>query len=290
MRETLEILLMIMLFYCLLLYLKDENRKPRNLLFFSILYSMLIHTDPRYLFYLLFFIIVFIAYGSFWLGVKKYLLFISITIILLIPWSIRNYVTYNDFILITSHTAEYIRCSNLNKIFKGSDANSLKIVNEDYPTEEERNLVKQGLNLKERSAYEIDAIMHDVYPTSSPLKSMLFWLVEFWRPIRFTCSYSPYPYALFLGKWSLRHNLASLLCYGVLLPFMILGIFYLIKKDKFMCIFLTFPILIHSLLHSLAGATYRYRIPVDAFIIIIAFFGFYGCFFQIKESNNRSKE
>ena len=59
-RETLVFFFIIVFFYYLYLYLflTDETKKTKNFCLTVIFYSLLIHTDPRYLFYLPFFIIL----------------------------------------------------------------------------------------------------------------------------------------------------------------------------------------------------------------------------------------
>ena len=70
----------------------------------------------------------------------------------MIPWSLRNYVAYNELVLLTAHTSDYIGISLLSTIFKDSTKNESpkEMINRNYPTEEERELIKQGGNPKGR--------------------------------------------------------------------------------------------------------------------------------------------
>lgn len=284
-RETLVIFLIIIFFYHLYLYLSDENRRLRNFWLLLISYFLLIHTDPRYLFYLPFFIFLYAIYQPVKKGIKNYFVFLFMTILLVIPWTIRNYIAYDRFVLITSFSSVYIRYSifskGIEKVLNLEEIN--ETISKNYPTEEERNLIKQGLNPAGRSKEELEAIRKDIYPPLTYFKRILYWLIEFWRPVRFSAGYCPFPNAGFQGKWSLRHNLSSLFCYGILLPFMFLGFYFLIKEKNKIWIFLLFPILIQSLLHVLQTAIYRYRVPIDAFIIIVAFYGLYQIYYTIKK-------
>ena len=288
-RETLIFFLIIIFFYHLYLYLVDENRKSKK--FWPILlYLLLIHTDPRYLFYLPFFILLFVIYQPIKQGVRNYLVFLSIAVLLMVPWAIRNYIAYDGFVLINTRTLDLRPDDQRSSVFYNRISNNVlnfRVINETnnkkYPTEEERNLIKQGLNPTGRTADEIEAVLNDVYPASTFFKRKLYWLIELWRPARFSADYFPFPDARFQGKWSLRHNLSNILCYGILLPFMLIGVYYLIRQKNKISIFLIFPILIQTLLHVLQWGLYRYRVPIDAFIIILASFGFFSMYNMLKE-------
>ena len=278
-RETLIFFLIIVFFYYLYLYLTDENRKTRYFWLSLIFYFSLIHTDPRYLFYLPFLIILFIIYQPFWQGVKKYFIFLGITILLMVPWSIRNYIACGGVVIINTRGIDLRKKDERSYKMSSyqSNASSFGIINttsrKNYPTEEERELIKQGLNPKGRTKDELIAVKNDVYPDSTFFGRKLYWLIELWRPARFSPDYFPFPDARFQGRWSLKHNLSGILCYGLLLPFMILGIYFLVKQRNKVWFFLVFPILTQTLLHFLQWGRNRYRMPIDSFIIIIAFYG-----------------
>jgi len=295
-RETLVFFLIIIFFYYFYLYLSNEKRKSRNFWLSLIFYSLLIHTDPRYLFFLPFLAFLFVICQSFKKGVKIYFVFLSVTILLIAPWTVRNYIAYKGFILINIRTLDLRPKNKRNPTFDRQIKNNVlnfkaikETNNKNYPTEEERKLIKQGLNPNGRTEDEIEAIKNDVYPASTFIQRKLFWLIELWRPARFSCDYFPFPNARFQGKWSLRHNLSSILCYGVLLPFMLLGVYYLIKNKNKTVIFLIFPILIQTLLHVLQWGRYRYRIPIDGFIIILASYGFCCIYNELKEKQLQSE-
>ena len=113
-----------------------------------------------------------------------------------------------------------------------------------------------------------------------------------WRPARFKADYFPFPDARFQGRWSFRHNVLGILFYGILLPFMFFGVYYLIKQKNRAWIFLSFPIIIQTLLHILQFGRNRYRIPIDAFIIILSVYAMYYSYEIIKNKlfNNSKNE
>lgn len=288
-RETLVFFLIIIFFYYFYLYLSDENKKSRNFWLSIVFYSLLIHTDPRYLFYLPFFAFIFVIYQSFKKGVRVYFIFLLLVILLISPWTVRNYIAYKGFILINTRTLDLRpkKERNLTSDQLINNVLSFGVITEtnykNYPTEEERRLIKQGLNPTGKSADELKTIKDDVYPDSTFIKRKWYWLIELWRPARFSCDYFPFPDTRFQKKWSLKHNLSGILCYGILLPFMLLGVYHLIRQKNKIVIFLIFPILIQTLLHVLQWGRDRYRVPIDAFIIIQASFGFFWIYNKLKE-------
>jgi len=80
MRETAMIFLLLVFFYYLYLYLIGEKRISRNFWLSLISYFLLIHTDPRYLFYLPFLVILFVVYQPFKQGLVNYFVFLGVDI------------------------------------------------------------------------------------------------------------------------------------------------------------------------------------------------------------------
>lgn len=279
-RETLIFFLIIVFFYYLYLTMTDEEKRSKNFWLFSASYIFLVHTDARYLFYLPFLLILFIRYRPFFRGIKEYLLFLAAFVLMLVPWTVRNIAAYDGFVLINTRTLD-LRPKNerspkpLSR-FSDQILNFKRITETKrsvYPTEKERIMIKQGLNPHNRSKEEIAAVKKDVYPPSGFVERKLFWMAELWRPVRFSYYYTPFPDAKFQPRWTWPHNLSSLLSYGILLPFMMLGGFFLIKRKNKDALFLFFPILLQTLLHVLHCGVWRYRVPVDGFIIMIALYG-----------------
>ena len=281
-RETLVFFFVIVFFYYLYLFLTDETKKIKNFCLTIIFYSLLIHTDPRYLFYLPFFIILFIVYKSFWQGIKKYLVFLVITLLLMTPWAIRNYIAYDGIVIINTRGIDLREKNGRNHkmaaykrgVLYFGTINSTE--RKSYPSEEERRLIKSGLNPNNRSEDELIAIRNDIYPASTYLGRKIYNFIQLWKQFDFARSYRPFPDARYNGIWSIKHNLSCIICYGILLPFMIFGIYVLIKKKDRVWYFLTVPLVVHTLLHMLEHGRYRYRIPIDAFIIIL------GCYAMVN--------
>jgi hypothetical protein len=294
-REILVFFLMCLFFYYLYLYFISDRRNNKYFWISIFIFSLLVHTDARYIFYYPFFLLLFITYDKFWIGFKRYFLFGVISLFLLIPWTLRNYIAYDGFILVNTRTLDLrenqkkkmnpLVVSNITSL---GNINHIEI-NHEYPNETERKLIKKGQNPNFRKSQEIAAIMNDIYPDSTLIMRKLYWMNEFWRASRFTSDYFPFPDARFQKKWSLLHNVLGLLCYGFLLPFAFLSIIYLYRKKNKIYILLLFPIVIQSIEHILQWARNRYRMPIDFIIIILGTYGLYLVFYCIIDFYNKRK-
>ena len=282
-RETLVFLLIIAFFYYLYLFLNEEIKRARNFSLTNFLYFLLIHTDPKFLFFLPFFLTLFIVFQPSRQGIKQYLMFLGVTVLLMVPWNIRNYIAYDAFILINTRTIDLRKTEIRDPVMDGYIKYNLfnfgvinKVnISKDYPTDQERELIKRGFNPNNRSRDEIIAIKDDVYPASTFIGRKWDHFLQLWKPFDFARSYRPFPDARFNGIWSLRHNISSILCYGLLLPFVFLSIYYLVKQKNKAWIFLTVPLITNTLLHILYYGRNRYRVPFDSFIIILGVYGIY---------------
>ncbi|UCC38335.1 MAG: glycosyltransferase family 39 protein [Candidatus Aminicenantes bacterium] len=288
-RETLIFFLIIIFFYYLYLFLIDENRKTRNFSLILLFYFLLIHTDPKYLFYLPFFISLFAIYQPFKQGVKKYLVFLLMTVLLMIPWTVRNYIAYDKIVLINPETEALFKYNTstiyLSIFYLGQIDVSMPDKN---PTEEERRMIKSGLNPYNRMKEEISAIKKDIYPPTTFFGRKWWYFKEFWRPFRFKGEYRPFPLGKFV-LWSFKHNLSSIICYGVLIPFMVLAVIVLFKRKIKAVWFLLFPLFLQCLLHVILWSLDRFRNPIDAFIIILGSFGIIFSLNFIFEKLNMGK-
>jgi hypothetical protein len=289
MAETFVFFMLIFFFYYLYQHLSNERRISKSFWLSLISYSLLIHMDPRYLFYLPFLLVLFVIYGSFKRVMSNYVVFLVLTIVLLVPWTIRNYLAYGGFVLINVKTLDMRDTQSRNPTIERQIRNNVLnfgVINwtaeKSYPSQEERNQIKSGLNPNSRTPEEIDAIKNDVYPDSTFLKRKCFQFKEFWRPFRFGYAYRPFPDCRFV-YWSTRHNLMSILSYGLLLPFMLYGLVDLLLGRKRMFWFLIFPLFIQTFLHVLQWALTRYRNPIDSFVIILASYGFLQIYTSLRK-------
>lgn len=298
-RETLICFLLISLFYLLYACLTLPSDRRSNIFATSLLFLLLTHTDARYLYLLPCIAILFIIYRQFSIGIKNFIIFSLLVIIFSVPWGIRNYVAHKDFVLISTFYAD--PGCNIIKEFMGNGSRYSKIRkwnldkeridttdNLKYPTEEERELVKEGLNPRNRSKEEINTIKKDIYPTATFWGRRWYNLRELWRPFTLHGFYTPFPYCKF-QIWSLRHNLFSIISYGALLPFVLIGIIKMIADKNRNLWFFILPLFFHTLAHNIVWGDYRYRIPVDSFLIILGAYGITLAYRFIRTGFKKSK-
>jgi len=287
-RETMIIFLLMIFFNSLFTQLKSLKSTKKNFWILLISYFLLIHIDSRYLFYLPFIPLIMLIYIPMKQTIKKYSVFLGLLILLMIPWTIRNYIAYDGLVLINTRTL------NLGGKEKGflDNITFIKYLNKGkidyteiprYPNAEIRKAVKAGENPLNYNEQELEAIRKDIYPDSSFIGRKWFHFTQFWEPFDFKLSYRPFPDGRFDGIWSLRHNLTSFVSYGILLPFMLVGVFFMVRNKNRNIWFLIIPLFIQNLLHVILWANYRYRVPVDAFVIILGTHGMWNCFSWLKK-------
>lgn len=257
-RETLSIFLMLLFVISLNRVYRKSNFK--NLILSVIPFTLLVHTNAKYLFYLPFiFVWMWVTCSGKRIAVMNYAVFFILLLATMVPWTVRNYVAYNRFVLINTHSwdRKILHASNRLQLFARGIERAVKGGEDsDY---------HQGLmhNLKSRTETLFLAV------------SRVFWQSErFWRICRFKGGPDPALGGLFNKKWALIHNLASIIFLGSLLPFFVVGLIQCVRKWYLPSFVLIFPVVTHITLHSLLhGGRPRYRLPIAPFIIIIAFYG-----------------
>jgi hypothetical protein len=294
-RETLIFFLFIYSFFHMFQLLDRGVRgsilKDPGLWKFVVSFSFLLHTDARYFFYIPFLFILFWVYRGFRAGSVQYLALAGIIFISLIPWSVRNYIAYDGIVLINTRTLDLRKSLNDSRsrmthlpFSKRSDDDCGCLFNPDYPSAEEIRMVKQGLNPKNRSEGEIDAILNDRLATRSEIERRWYNFKNLWRPYHFVNEYKPWPDCRLDEKYSIRGlGLVKVLSYGILLPFLIIGgINVVVKKNRHVW-FIIFPVVIQTILHVLMWGIGRYRNPIDSFVIIISCYGMGVVFYYLRK-------
>ena len=211
------------------------------------------------------------------MSIQKGLIFVIVVIVLMIPWTVRNYKVYNKPVILTTQTTgftdrifgydsnesnEYAASMYINLKLESSAIDSIKNGDTlDYIRLNTQKLIKSGLD-------------DGHYPYNYNLIEKWYYnFRSFWEPVRFTGYYSGSGY-VYRGPWSWKHNISEGLTFGLLLPFFLIGGFLTLKRKNRYGIFLLVIIFIHTFLHVvLTYVVPRYRIPIDAFVIIIAFYG-----------------
>jgi hypothetical protein len=112
------------------------------------------------------------------------------------------------------------------------------------------------------------------------------YFLEFWRPFRLNGSFygSGLRYA---EASSIEMIISSLLQYLILIPLFILGLVFGMQKLNKVILLLGMIVLVHCFIHVfLAHTIYRYRLPIDPYLILIAMFGLHGIRERLQKTSN----
>lgn len=250
----------------------------RYLILLSLVYTLLIHTDERYLMFApVMFLGVFLLDRyyrgslSFIPGLRKSFIFTLLVCLFSLPWFIRNYLVYHKPVLLTQRTAfvtdkifGYPSTYNYSQEIEVSDATVDSVV--------------KGYEIYDRTVEkELKRIMkYGIYPRRfSFIERVISSFKEFWIAFRIRPSFTIEGFRA-QEPWSLKHNLSVMLTYGMLLPFMLAGFFLGLKKKNRLLWFLLILICFQTFIHLfIVLSNYRYRTPIDFIVIIVAFYGFF---------------
>jgi hypothetical protein len=170
-----------------------------------------------------------------------------------LPWTIRNYVVYDDFLLLNSNSG-YAMYSAQNPMhgtsFREFDAAPLPDGSWGRPEPElDRDLMRQGIQF----------VLDDPgrYVLLSLSRARAFF--EFW----------PTP------DTTLLHNIGRVASFGLFLPFMAYGLVLAIRNSRLLAhvVLLLLFAAFYTLLHLLTWTMVRYRLPVDAVLLPFAALG-----------------
>ena len=255
MKEPLLLLLVPLTLYFLFRFVFKGSKKL-HLVLSAIAFSVLIHTDERFIIYTPFILFIILIFGTkFKSNIQSSILWFLILGLTMIPWLVRNYYQFNDFVILSSRTTP------LTSKLWGKDL-------EKMPFSSEENLNKRIHGLSEK-AYEIGKIYGNQPRLHGRYEKYYRAFFHFWKPAYFKLDYIHYGF--YPVKWSIGHNLNGVLFYGIFLPFYIMGFAWAVIKRNGMCITVGFIPIIHSLFHTLiVWPLERYRLPVNFCIILIA--------------------
>jgi 4-amino-4-deoxy-L-arabinose transferase-like glycosyltransferase len=201
---------------------------------------LLLHTEPMFL-VLLPVVLVYLAIWSTHhreLSARYLLLFVTALLVFSIPWTARNYYLHRDFIPVSLEARRY--------------------------TAPLAHLLRPAPPVS--PVAETDVVIH--------APGFVHNTVEFWRVVRLKDA--PADPAHGLGPqpaWSRRHNVISVLNYGVLLPFLVVGALIGWRRRHPTVLGLTGTILSYAILRGFLGANDSTRLLVEPFIILVALYG-----------------
>lgn len=247
------------LFILLTLIYWQNKQNYRILLGIVLSYSILIHTDERYLAFLpIIMVVPFISDTTFKINKTKLfhaVTFLGLTILLLIPWTIRNYKEYGEIVLLTPRTTA------ITSKFWGTNQSVINFEGDN-----------RAITLMETRKVKANqyATQHGIEPhIQKGFESKWRAFINYWQPTYFRPTFIQYGYRF--QKWSMTHNMLGLLSYGIFLPLFILGIVNFIRKRNLLLIWLISIPILHSLIHAyMVWPLERYRMPINFIIVIVA--------------------
>jgi hypothetical protein len=169
---------------------------------------------------------------------------------LVLPWTVRNYVVYHDFLLLNSN-AGYAMYSAQHPMhgttFREFDAAPLPEGWWGRPEPElDRALMRQGIQ------FVVDDPGRYLLLSLSRIRAFF----EFWPS----------------ADTTLLNNIGRTGSFGLFLPFMLYGLVLAIRRPQWLArnLLLALFMAFYTLLHILTWAMVRYRLPVDAVLIPLA--------------------
>jgi hypothetical protein len=274
------------LFLPLTLYLLIKSVKNNNnikyLILSSLTFILLIHCDERFFIYYPIFAFCFFIVKPF--NLKKAtiasLIWVGLVITFMIPWTLHNYKTFGQVVILTPRTTAIT-----SKLWGSA-------IIETHFSNNEKRIAEYNSRLNLKNNEPIKKL------TKSPYQYQGFELykkafINYWQPVFFNLTFIQYGSRI--QMWSLKHNLLSLIFYGIFLPFYMIGLFLLIKKSHFIGLYIGIIPLIHSLLHTyMVWPLERYRSPVTFIVVLIGLWSIFHLHEIIKKrisqkSSNRMK-
>ncbi|MDD4402474.1 MAG: glycosyltransferase family 39 protein [Desulfitobacteriaceae bacterium] len=239
----------------LLVYVSKKRNMLMNTVISSILFSVLIHIDERFLVYLPIVVVTIIISKRVSKRAINALIFIVILLISMIPWTIRNYKQFDELVILTPRTTSFTS--------KAWGTNWGQNHFEDDSRKE--SLIQHRIQAAEAAAEEARVELREY----GKYEKYLMAFYHYWKPVYLKTNFIQYGFRPV--KWSLSHNLSGLLFYGIFLPLYIIGIFVAyIRKHHIMLVLGMIPIF-HSLLHTvMIWPLERYRLPMNFLIVLTA--------------------
>jgi 4-amino-4-deoxy-L-arabinose transferase-like glycosyltransferase len=256
--------------YVFLLETKREKISVKSVLPI-VLFAILIHMDERFFVFLPVLVVSFLLLDSVsWRnGLRKAVLFFAAGLVLMVPWTIRNYQVYHKPVILTLRTAPFT-----DRIFGITPDKPPQFVWKDAFAD---SILagKKVPGLEEDWRYESIrlGLTHGRMPHKfRPVERWYVESKELWRPFRLSSGYVGQGFR-FETPWSLQHNVSVGVTYGLLLPFFAIGAVLVIWRRHKKGIFIFSLLVVYTFIHSvLAHARDTYRVFADALIILIAFY------------------
>ena len=276
-KDTWMAFFMVFLLYMILKLFRMKAFSYVGFAILTIMYVLSFHLDERYFVFSPFlFLYILISETEFFkrFRIIKASIFALLVIILMIPWTVRNYRTHGRIVLISTRTEVFT-----DRIFgyesrKHVLDDAIKTDGEYFIRDYQIDSVKNGLKTitdggRKISTEMVQAMKDGNLPGPlTGIRASISRMVTMFEPLQLKGRYERTGY--FYYKKSLKHNIATFLFYGVMFLFSIPGFYFMIRKDKHAAFLFLSVIMIYALVHALVipYTNWRYRLPLDALFII----------------------
>jgi hypothetical protein len=224
-------------------------------------FSLLIHTDERFIIYFPFLLLVFVFRKPFHLTTfyKQSLIWVLGVLLLMLPWAIRNYHVYDQLVLLTPRTTAFT-----SKLW-GENISTLSFGRSDEPAS--YRVTEWRINEAKKFEEQHGVNPREYGKTEAKIRAF----IHFWRPLLLKPAYIQYGYRGV--AWSPRGNIRMMAYYGIFLPFYLFGFFFLYKRKMHVALLIALIPVIHSLLHAyMVWPIHRYRAPILFIVVMIGMF------------------
>ncbi|MFA5778936.1 MAG: glycosyltransferase family 39 protein [Elusimicrobiota bacterium] len=190
------------------------------------------------------------------------------TLLTILPWILRNYIYYKQFILVSpGYQTLWIANNDKAMVIETSgEQDSPMGLDWDYIPSTHQEILKLP-KMQSEKIFKDESIN---WIKNNPEKFK--WLVKrrlihFWRL-----------YPMMAYKWQ---KIIAIFTSGIYIPLCFVGIILSIQNFKKTSL-LIFLFIIYTLIHLPFGVTLRYRIPIDAYIIIFASYTIHFIWIKLK--------
>lgn len=242
-----------------------KSGKPYlNILWASVTFALLIHTDERFFIYFPLYILFFLLKKPLKRAVffRQTILWVLLIFILMLPWNIRNYRVFDQVVILSPTTTAFT-----SKLW-GEDIKQMgtKItgIREDMQKDDAEVRIPNGAK---RFGEKHGITPRKFNKTEARIRSFMhFWQVLAFKPFFIQDGFRPH-------EFSAIRNITNLLFFGIFLPFYLFAFYWLLRQKHYAGLLFAAIPLIHSLLHAyLVWTLVRYRAPV---LFIVAMVGIY---------------
>jgi len=285
--ESISASLLILIIWFLYKYMRGQQIK--QLFILSIVFSILVITNVRFIVHAFVLGIYFIFYLHKYKRktyFKHLIAYSAIIILTVFAWHYRQYITYDQFVLFNPGRSGYIESSADKEQIKGKKP---------FPKYESyikrfksRNSDPQELQyiLNKFTEKKYNELKEQYY---SNQVARVYWvrLIAFWETIRLNFELAPDGGNRIRPPHSKERNITKGILLLPMFIFGIVGFMWAIKEKNHFIIILSLFILAHWLLHTYFHYNPRYRLTVIPIIFLIGWYGITNIYGKIRPVINK---